>query len=398
MFLTEFVPSEDDVRIIFETAINNPKYNGFREGIIDPIIAKLSTPEGRKKYVGYGDDFLAANSDMLAKEYPTKAVTFPKRYVDDIIALFGFTLSSLKEEVTKVAKSVNDSASFKTIINTPTNVIHTIALFYSDMIGNRLLRDSAKQQMGLTIYNLMFNKYFGSVYSESVMAYTYMNMSRTWGIVQSENLVSWIGNTVDTSYAFWKTSLSVNMSPNILLKFLNRVRTSFNQNMKHLKSEFTKNLQNGNLIGGDLDGSEDYVVTSNFTVVRQNLIRLIRTGDTIYSSEGELYKAISRLKNVKCCELFELAQKVDPKDIGTIMDAIFYVFINKEGNDMKDINSTLYISRITNMPTAIDRAIAGKPIILPLSKKYKVDSSIIKAYICLVATYIMQRIGDANNK
>ena len=188
------------------------------------------------------------------------------------------------------------------------------------------------------------------------------------------------------------------MSPNILLKFLNRVRTSFNQNMKHLKSEFTKNLQNGNLIGGDLDGSEDYVVTSNFTVVRQNLIRLIRTGDTIYSSEGELYKAISRLKNVKCCELFELAQKVDPKDIGTIMDAIFYVFINKEGNDMKDINSTLYISRITNMPTAIDRAIAGKPIILPLSKKYKVDSSIIKAYICLVATYIMQRIGDANNK
>ena len=65
---------------------------------------------------------------------------------------------------------------------------------------------------------------------------------------------------------------------------------------------------------------------------------------------------------------------------------------------MKDINSTLYISRITNMPTAIDRAIAGKPIILPLSKKYKVDSSIIKAYICLVATYIMQRIGDANNK
>ena len=134
MFLTEFVPSEDDVRIIFETAINNPKYNGFREGIIDPIIAKLSTPEGRKKYVGYGDDFLAANSDMLAKEYPTKAVTFPKRYVDDIITLFGFTLSSLKEEVTKVAKSVNDSASFKTIINTPTNVIHTIALFYSDMI------------------------------------------------------------------------------------------------------------------------------------------------------------------------------------------------------------------------------------------------------------------------
>ena len=233
MFLTEFVPSEDDVRIIFETAINNPKYNGFREGIIDPIIAKLSTPEGRKKYVGYGDDFLAANSDMLAKEYPTKAVTFPKRYVDDIISLFGFTLSSLKEEVTKVAKSVNDSASFKTIINTPTNVIHTIALFYSDMIGNRLLRDSSKQQMGLTIYNLMFNKYFGSVYSESVMAYTYMNMSRTWGIVQSENLVSWIGNTVDTSYAFWKTSLSVNMSPNILLKFLNRVRTSFNQNMRH---------------------------------------------------------------------------------------------------------------------------------------------------------------------
>jgi hypothetical protein len=87
-------------------------------------------------------------------------------------------------------------------------------------------------------------------------------------------------------------------------------------------------------------------------------------------------------------------QKISIEDIGRIIDTIFYVFIVKDGNSINDINSAKYIGRITNFPTAIDRAIAGKPIILPFSKKYKVNDSIVKAHICLVATYIMRRIND----
>ena len=85
---------------------------------------------------------------------------------------------------------------------------------------------------------------------------------------------------------------------------------------------------------------------------------------------------------------------MDYKDIGTLIDIILYVFIVKEENEMKDINSTKYINRISNFPTAVDRAITGKPIIDPFSKKYKVDPSIMRAYICLLATYIMYNIND----
>lgn len=77
-----------------------------------------------------------------------------------------------------------------------------------------------------------------------------------------------------------------------------------------------------------------------------------------------------------------------------IIDTIFYVFISKEGNTIEDINTTKYISRITNLPTAIDRAVAGKPIIDRMAKKYSVDQTIVRAYICLIATYIMYRIND----
>jgi hypothetical protein len=66
----------------------------------------------------------------------------------------------------------------------------------------------------------------------------------------------------------------------------------------------------------------------------------------------------------------------------------------KDGHSVDEINSATYIGRITNFPTAVDRAIAGKPIILPYSKKYKVDDTIVKAHICLVATYILNRIND----
>jgi hypothetical protein len=92
-----------------------------------------------------------------------------------------------------------------------------------------------------------------------------------------------------------------------------------------------------------------------------------------------------------------LAQKVDTKDIANIIDLIFYVFIVKEHNTIDDVNSTKYISRITKMPTAIDRAIPGKPVILPFCKKYKCSDLLAKAYICLLATFIILKINQVRN-
>ena len=100
------------------------------------------------------------------------------------------------------------------------------------------------------------------------------------------------------------------------------------------------------------------------------------------------------MKNVKVDTLYNFAQAIHKKDIGIIIDTIFYVFIVRDGFTIEDVNSTKYISRITNLPTAIDRAIAGKPIISTLSKKYSIDQNIVKAYVCLIATYIMYRIND----
>lgn len=393
MFISEQVFTEEEVYSLFQEAVSDPHNNMLRETLIDPVIEVLSTAEGRREYIRLGNQFLEANAEMLAKEYPTKAVTFPRLYVDNVVKLFGFTLASLKKTVVEVLKQVGAS-DFKTINSTPTNVLHTIVLFYSDMIFDRDLRDSARHQTGLTIYSLMFNKYFGHVYNEAVMAYTYMNLNGTWGLVKSENIITWVGSMVDTSYGFYKTKLTVDMSPKVLVDYLNRLRSSFNQAMKSLCDRFRKDMAEGNMVGQDTDGNNDYLEINNFTTIRDNLVRLIRNGDPRYCKNGDFYSAMARYKNVKCQDLYDLAQAFDYKDIGTIIDIILYVFIVKEGNTLNDINSTKYINRISNFPTAVDRAIQGKPIIDPYSRKYKVDPSIMRAYICLMATYIMYNIND----
>lgn len=395
MIFMEQEYTEAEVMSLIQEAVHDPKNKLLREELIDPIITVLEKPSGRKQYIEYGSSFLGENSTMLSREYPTKAVTFPRKYVDGLLAMFDFTVSSIKKVLKEVLKQVDSSKNFQTIVANPTNVIHAIALFYSDMILHRQLRDSARQQMGLSVYSNIYNKFFPTGLNESVMAYTYMNLDNSWGIIKSENMINWICDTVETAYGFWRTRLSVDMSPKVMADFLNRVRSSFNQNMHGLANKYYDNLENGNLIGEDLDGTEDYVVTGNYSTVRDNLLRLIKNNDELYYSEDKLYPAIARLKNVKTETLYEYStKKIKHADIGTIIDTIFYVFLVKEGNKIEDINSTKYISRITNFPTAIDRAISGKPIILPFSKKYKTDSSIVKAHICLVATYILNRIND----
>ena len=396
MFFMEQELTEAEATLLFlQEAVHDPKNQKLREELIDPVISVLEKPAGRKQYIDYGSSFLGENATMLSREYPTKSVTFPRKYVDGLFAMFNFTVKSFKAVLKDVLKSVSSSSEFATITSSPTNVIHAIALFYSDMIGNRLLRDSARQQLGLSVYAVIFNKYFPSGLNESVMTYTFMQLDNSWQIVKTENIINWIGSTVETSYGFYRTKMSVNMSAEVMVAFLNRLRNSMNQNMKGLSNRYYENLENGNLIGADLTGDEDYVVTNNYTTLRNNLLRLIKNKDELYYSQGKLYPPIAKLKNVKMETLYDYStKKIKHEDIGTIIDNIFYVFLVKEGHSVEDINTAAYIGRITNLPTAIDRAIAGKPIIVPFSKKYKVDASIVKAHICLVATYILNRIND----
>jgi hypothetical protein len=391
----EQMVTEKEALNFIQEALYDPGNVKLREELIDPVIRVLEKTEGRKQYIEYGSSFIGDNSEMLAREYPTKPVTFPRKYVNGLLGLFGFTVKSIRSVLRDILKSVNATKDFNTIVQSPTNVIHSIALFYSDMIMHRQLRDSARQQIGLSVYAIIYNKFFKTGLNEAVMTYTFMQLNNSWGIVKSENMINWICSSIETCYGFYRTKMSLNMSPQIMVDFLNRVRNTLNQNMRGLANKYYENVENGNLIGSDLTGSEDYVETNNYTTLKNNLLRLIKNKDELYYSQGTLYPAIANLKNVKMNTLYEYStQKISLDDIGRIIDTIFYVFLVKEGNSLNDINSTKYISRITNLPTAVDRAIAGKPIILPFSKKYKVNDSIVKAHICLVATYIMRRIND----
>jgi len=393
-FLEDGFFTEEEALLFIQEAVDESKQQ-LRDLIIDPIIEVLEKPRGRNEYISYGNEFLEANSEMLSREYPTKPVSFPRMYVDKIFNMFGFEQKQFKENLKLLLSHVNDKSNFSTIIANPTNVIHGIVLYYSDMIQHRQLRDSARQQMGLSVYNNVFNHFFHPPHpTDSVMAYVYMNLDNSWNLVKSENLINWISDTIETSYAFWRTKLSLDMSMSVLAQFLNRVRSSFNQNMRLLANRYYNNLDKASLVGEDVDNNDEYLQTTNTTKIREGLIRMISSGDQLYTEKSNLYSGIARLKNVKMEVLYQFAQQVEKRDIATIMDVIFYVFIVKEGHTIEEINSTVYIQRITNFPTAVDRAIAGKPVILPLSKKYKADQMIVKAYICLIATYIMTRIND----
>jgi len=366
----------------------------LHEKLVDPIMEMLEKPSCRKKYIEYGSEFLDANADMLSKEYPTVKVVFPRRYVDRVSELFGWTIDELKQTLKEVLASVKDKTTYQTFLASPTNFIHAIVLYYSDATLHRPLRDSARQQFGLTVYNIVFNRQFKTgINNIPAMAYTYTTLDNSWGLVRSENVVNWIGQTIDGAYAHNRTKFSLEFSLPKLLDLVKDVRNRFQQNMRVLSQRYYQNIDEKNEMGEDLKGDEDYVTTNNTVIIRQNLIRLIKTGDVDYTTKGTLYTSMAKYKNVKTDDLYQFAQKINHNEISKIMDLIFYVFIVKENHTLDDINSAKYIGRITNFPTAIDRAIPEKPIIVPLSNKYKTDSSIVKAYICMIAVFILKKIG-----
>jgi hypothetical protein len=366
-----------------------------------------------KKYLDLGNEFIDLNAEMLAKQYPTAKVVFPRKYVDDVLALFGFMKSELQKLIKEILQKHINSSDWNSIVAYPTNVIHVMALVYSDAIthqdkdsptidmkdGRNRLRDSARQQYGLTSYDMSFRMSFPTPPIPSIMEYTYMHLDRSWNIVKDENMVTWIGESIETCYAFYRNKIALGLTPQILADMLNRVRNTFRQNMRTLANRYYADKDAGNSVSEDTDDTTT-IETLELTKIRTNLMRLISNGDDLYRKMNPTYKAIAQLKAIKQPELlYNFAQKVDKKDISNIIDLILFVFITKEENKLTDINSTKYISRITKFPTAIDRALPGKPVILPMCRVYKEpNDTIVKAYICFVATYIMQRVNDVIDK
>jgi hypothetical protein len=393
VFIDEMFLSIDEAMTFIESASVDSRTR-LKVEIIEPIMKVLDTKAGSDAYLKFGTEFIEANADMLAREFPTKRVSFPKKYVDNIFSVFGFDKDEFKKTFKEICADINGS-DFKTIMATPTNVIHTIVLFYSDITYNRYVRDSARQQLALTVYHVMFNKFYHSLPDEKVMAYTYLHLNRNWAIIKAEDMMTWISDMVDSAYAFYKTKLTLNTTAHTIIMFLNRLRAQMRQSMAQLAHVYFKNQEEGNRVNDDATtGDHEYIVSDDTSQIRSKLMQLIKRGDSLYTTESNLYTGVAKLKNVSSKALYELAQQVSHRDIGELIDLIFYVFIVKENHKIEDINSSTYIGEITNMPTKIDRCIPGKPIIAPYVKKYKVKKELIVAYICLIATWIMMRIND----
>lgn len=410
-FMEQSFLSEEEAMHFVQEAFNDAGRIEIQEKLLDPVINVLKTKSGLKKYLDLGNEFIDLNAEMLAKQFPTSKVIFPRKYVDDVLELFGFTKSDMQKLIKEILQKHINSSDWNSIVAYPTNIIHVMALIYSDALtahdqnspiveidgnkGSNRLRDSARQQYGLTSYDMSFRMSFPTPPIPSIMEYTYMHLDRSWNIVKDENMVTWIGESIETCYAFYRTKIGLGLTPQILADMLNRVRNTFRQNMRTLATRYYADKEAGNSVSEDTDDSTT-IETLELTKIRTNLMRLINNGDDLYHKMNPTYKAIANLKAIKQPELlYNFAQKVSKADIGKIIDLILFVFITKEENKLIDINSTKYINRITKFPTAIDRAIPGKPVILPMCRRYKEpNETLVKAYICFVAAYIMQRIND----
>jgi len=406
-FINEgFIPGDDIFSfLLIQEAMDDTQTSKFKELIMDPIIDKLeNSPSVRKRYIEFGTEFVEANAEWLSREYPTLAVSYPRRYVDKLVELFGWTTSEIKniisdiiaDEVPRTNKATGEkgvNTDFR--VMTPTNFIHTVVLNYADMKLSTELRKSARQQLGMSIYDVVYTKWFKARYiDEKIMAYTYGTLDRTFGLVQAENVVTWINNQIDVSYQFWKSKISLNLSTLTIVLFLGRVFTTFDQAMGLLAKRFHANYGFSGLVGSDTQNS-DHVVTDNFNTLKNNLLRLIRTKDSVYwNRDSILYDGIAKMKKVKADELHELAIRVEIEDIDRIITLILYCFITKDGNDIKDIQSNKYYEAITKFPTKIDRVIERKPVIAPFVKKYETTAELCKAYIVMLAVYIMHKLND----
>jgi hypothetical protein len=116
-----------------------------------------------------------------------------------------------------------------------------------------------------------------------------------------------------------------------------------------------------------------------------------------YSEHSDLYDGTSKLKNVKREELYQLAIKVDIKDLDEIVSRILYLYLVKENHDIRDINSMNFLNFVTRVPGRFDKNVNGIAMIPHMEKTYDTTPQLVKALITLLGVYIVRKSNEVRD-
>lgn len=316
---------------------------------IYPTVEKnLSLKSNQEKIKKRMDEYLNKNSKFLTEIAPMHQVIFSDDFKETIITSCGIN----PQDVKKVIKESHDIDSSGMTVNY-FNLSMTLAIRYALISKNDKLLSQLVTIFSVSMYPLLYRKYFKFDPKETIMEYVVNNMSNKFKL-KTEGLWGELLRMGNVCLENNRKSLTRGYDIDCV-KYVLDLRSRMNSFFKNIYREFDKAHKENNFVNLDSDNydEDNYIEADNnmYVVKRYTDAAVMRL-----STEGvdmRLVTYSAKLCQVSVNELRNYLQNiiVDDRmnDLRTITESILYLYINESQEKAETIKSNRFLIECLNI-------------------------------------------------
>ena len=314
---------------------------------IYPIIKGTldSTPANVKALKEAVAVYLDANMAKLSSAGPTYRTLFTE---EDKRILFINTATSpeLVERVLPLSAYIKKH--WRNIV-IPFNVVCALTITYAKRTNNAELAQYMLMYLVLSMYPSLHSKYFKYGVNPQIMDYTINNLSKKFKI---KNMGTIWNTLLDTAIVCDKTYTKniIRANDKDITDYIESLKTRLNALLKKIKSEFTKNYNDKNLMGVEKDNedSDNFSRAESNSYIIERLANSIALKLAINGPDMRLIQISAKLNSVAVNDMRSTinnltADKNNAREIRKMIGLILSIYLSFDSNTSIEIHTNKFV-------------------------------------------------------
>ena len=331
--------------LIFEAAINST----ILKEKLYPVVSKtLDNPSNRNKFKMLVGEFIDKNSNKLHTPGPQYLIPFTDVDKNKFYNLFDTDDKFIKEVLKEMISAIGSGADWVILKNNPIVLLFANVVRYYDI--NNLDKEVPYATIILTLsmYPMVFAKYFTFEPNDAIMQYTIDNLSLKSTIKKEKHIFGTLVSRSNQAYDFHKKDL-IKGEDGEIIRYINRIRNDMNSFMKKISIEFYKNHKEN--IGGftSVDSFEDQAIVD----VENDSNRVSLTAEKITTAliingpDQKLAQVAANACKVSMIDLRNylnaIVRRGENNEMDALIESILFLFLYKGKRNLNEIRSQAFL-------------------------------------------------------
>ena len=338
----------ENISIIRKTKedINMAKKSQVLLDEVYPIVeSKLSSPENTNKLRRIIGRYIDRNSESLSAIGPTRMIVFTENDKNLIYEIFGIEKDA---DIQPLKRKITDNRIKWRVFNQMFTLFMPLVIRFYQKKKDKDMVMQCIIYMALSIYPMLYYKYWKHNPNENIMNYTINELSNKYKVKQLGSLLAAITDTAYGAYVLHQNDIDKGYDDG-LISFSLSMRTRLNSFLNKISAAFYDNHKHGRYLNTEYDDTDpDNFHESNSSIyeiqkiVDSVAMKLVVNGPnikliTISAKNNQV--SVNELRNYISTMLVK--QRID--EIKAVIEAILFIYTLESKNTLESINSTGFL-------------------------------------------------------